>query len=489
MGYRRQLLICLIFLVLVATGLFAAACYHTCDALLRHEVHRKVHSIASTAALMIDPATLAAITARGDEAKPQYAQIAQVLRKVRDANRRPDAWVDQIYTLRPAPEDPRVLEYGVDTEESLEKEHHVGDVYRIGGVPLTIGLAGLHALDNQLDHFIAGYDTGFAPIYDHSGRLIGELGVKLGWAPASQLGNVWQYLLPPFAATLTLAILLGVLLARMITRPLDGLLATIEAIGRGNLNITAKASGPAEFVTMASALNTMTAGLRERQTIKQAFAGYVSQPVMDLIVRDGKVPELTGERRRITVLFADIRNFTSLAELMRPEETVEILAEFYERMIEAVGRNHGVINKFLGDGLMVIFGAPLDDPYQEEHAITAAIEMQQELRTLCEQWQSNGRHGFKMGIGINSGNAIVGNIGTRERMEYTALGDTVNVASRLQGATKETGAEVLVSEPTYDAVRGIFEWKPLGEIQVRGRAGHICIYAVEGKSTQQSPDA
>jgi len=480
MTYRRQLLLFLLALVLASTGLFAAASYHTCNLLLRREVHRKVHSIANSAAVMLNPDSVAAITKRGDETKPQYAEVQRLLRTLRDANRRSDTWVERIYTLIPAAEDPRVLEYGADTEEHFESRHHAGDVYRLHGHPLTIGLEGLHKLDNQLDHFVAGYDTGFAPIYDRSGRLIAEIGVKLGWAPATILGNVWQYLLPPFVATVLIAITFAVLLARKVTRPLDGLRGTIEAIGQGDLMATADAAGPAEFARMAIAVNAMTAGLRERETIKRAFAGYMSQEVLDLIVRGGKLPELKGERRRITVLFADIRNFTTIAEALRPEEVVDLLCEFFERMIEVILRNHGVIDKFLGDGLMVLFGAPVADLYQEEHAVTVAIEMHEELIALCTKWEAQGKRGFRMGIGINSGNAVVGNIGSSERMEYTAIGDAVNLASRLQTATRDLGAGILVSEATYDAVRSLFQGQALGGIQVKGRIAPVQVYSVEG---------
>jgi adenylate cyclase len=151
-------------------------------------------------------------------------------------------------------------------------------------------------------------------------------------------------------------------------------------------------------------------------------------------------------------------------------------------MVDVVLRNHGTIDKFLGDGMMVIFGAPLDDPYQEEHAITAALEMQRELHVLADKRAAEGKRPVRMGIGINSGSAVVGNIGSKERMEYTAIGDTVNLASRLESATKDLGFEIIVSEQTYDAVRPLFKWKPTGEFLVRGRSEPVRAYCVEGFS-------
>ena len=129
--------------------------------------------------------------------------------------------------------------------------------------------------------------------------------------------------------------------------------------------------------------------------------------------------------------------------------------------------------------MMVIFGAPLDDPYQEQHAVTAACEMQRELQALSAKWEAQGRGKLKMGVGINSGAAIVGNIGSAEHMEYTAIGDAVNLAARLESATKELGLDIVVSEHTYSAVRPLFRWKSAGEITLRGRSESVRAYSVE----------
>jgi adenylate cyclase len=147
-------------------------------------------------------------------------------------------------------------------------------------------------------------------------------------------------------------------------------------------------------------------------------------------------------------------------------------------MVEVVQRNHGMIDKFIGDGMMAIFGAPLEDLRHGEHAVTTALEMQSELLKLSGNWEGLGRKGFRMGIGINSGNAVVGNIGSRAHMEYTAIGDTVNLTSRLQTATKEFDAEILVSKTTYDAAGSQFQARALGERQVRGRLQPVQIYGV-----------
>jgi adenylate cyclase len=483
MTYRRQLFLLLLALVVVSTGLFAGASYRICDRLLRHEVHRKVHSIAATTAMFLNPAIVAQLGQPGDGATPQYEQLEHTLRAVRDANRRKDVNVDHVFILVPSREHTRDVVYGVDTGEESGITHRPGDPFEEDGWNAQAGLEGIHRLDDQLRDFQIGYDTGFAPIFDRSGKLIAELGVKLGWAPATMLGNVWQYLLPPFVLTLTLALVISAVLSREVTGPLYSLRETVEAIGRGNLNAAAEPHGPVEFVEMAKAINLMTAGLRERKMIEQAFSGYLSREVLDRILRDGKLPELKGERRRVSLLFADIRDFTSMSEKRQPEDVVEMLSEFFACMVAVVRENYGYVDKFLGDGMMATFGAPADDPEHEKHAISAALEMQEELRKLSSKWKAQGRASFKMGIGINSGHAVIGNIGSEAHMEYTAIGDTVNLASRLQSATKEVHAEILVSGATFDVAQTAFRWAPLGEITVKGRSQPVRIYGVLGESS------
>jgi adenylate cyclase len=158
---------------------------------------------------------------------------------------------------------------------------------------------------------------------------------------------------------------------------------------------------------------------------------------------------------------------------------VEILNEYFERMVDVIFRNRGTLDKFIADGLMVFFGAPVEDPQQEEHAVRTAIEMQQALRELDEKWSADARPTLRIGIGIRSGAAIVGNIGASRRMEYTAIGDTVNLASRLETATREHEADILISESTHASVAGMFGTRSIGPIRVKGRSEPVVAYGVE----------
>lgn len=296
----------------------------------------------------------------------------------------------------------------------------------------------------------------------------------------AEIRKVWVSALAALGIAAALAGGVGIILSREVSRPLDALRRTVDAIGQGDLEARIELARKDEFGDVAQALNAMAVGLRAGETLKSSFRRYVPGELMESILQSGELPAVRGDRRRITVLFSDIRGFTAMSEDMRPEAVVGLLNQYFDRMIDAAFRNHTTSVKFLGDGLMVIFGAPADDPYQEEHAVKAALEMQVELRELCAQWEREGRPAVRIGIGINSGAAVVGNFGSTQRMEYTAIGDTVNLAARLETATKEVGADILISEYTYNAVRGLFRTTRVGPIQVKGRSDPVVVYSVEG---------
>ena len=482
MKYRTKLFFLVVALVVITNALLAFASHRQCNVLLHQEVHRKLRSIAATAAVLLEADHVAAIRTRNDETLPEYGRLRAQLQKIRNANQRKDAWVEQIFTLVPARENNKIVEYGVDSEERFEFVHHAGDVYTRNGAPVSIGVEGIDKLADRLENFHAGYNTAFAPIRDRSGKVIAELGITGVPPPFSTLHEVGPQILFSFGIIVVLALVVAMALSWQVTQPLYHLRQSIESIGKGDLKVTVPAGMTGEFAQLGASIDEMAAGLRERDTIKRAFSGYLSRQMLDIVLANGQTIALKGERRRVTVLFADIRGFTAISEGMRPEEVVEILSEVFDRMVDVVLRNHGTIDKFLGDGMMVIFGVPLMIPTKEEHAITAALEMQRELQVLADKRAAEGKRPVRMGIGINSGSAVVGNIGSKERMEYTAIGDTVNLASRLESATKDLGVEIIVSEQTYDAVRPLFKWKPTGEFQVKGRSEPVRAYCVEGVS-------
>ncbi len=211
----------------------------------------------------------------------------------------------------------------------------------------------------------------------------------------------------------------------------------------------------------------------ERNRVVGMFGQYVSPAVVDQLL--SKPVAGAGEVRQVTVMFLDIRGFTTFAERRTPTEVVDYLNTLFAMMIALVNSNHGIINKFLGDGFMACFGAPLSDGRDTENAVRAALE----IAKTVERMSADGTIApTRIGIGLHAGPAVTGSVGSEERREYTIIGDTVNLASRVEQLTKQYGAVLLVTDAVWQAVKDKYTSRALDPVQVRGRAEPVAIYAV-----------
>ena len=489
MSYRSKLLVSLTVLVSltsVVTG--SILYYHARDALFQ-ALQSKVLSIAAATASSINGDLHQQIREPEDEDSPAYRTIVQQLREARDANRRSDVYVAYMYTILYNPEKPGEILFGVDAEENPKEKSNVGDVYEgRPGTPLIITEDQVDA-DFSVDRW-GTWLSANAPIKNSSGVVVGALGVDVRAEDVlDRLAVIRWSLLTAIGASVALAVFLSFALAKRVSRPLLSVRNAVERIGQGDFETRVHLKTHDEFGQVAQAINEMAVGLKEREELKGAFARYVSKDVMDEILLAGGEMSLHGARRKVTILFSDIRNFTTFAEGHSPEEVVGFLNEYFESMIDVIFRNKGTLDKFLGDGLMVLFGAPLEDAEQESNAVRAAIEMQQELRRLSTKWLKDLNAKIRIGIGIHTGQAIVGNVGSEKRMEYTAIGDTVNVASRLESSTKTVGVSILVSETTHAGARRMFQFDDRGAISVKGRHAPIAVYSVASDDASISPEA
>ena len=218
---------------------------------------------------------------------------------------------------------------------------------------------------------------------------------------------------------------------------------------------------------------------RKSRYLRKAFSSYVSPDVVDEILRDSDKLKLGGESKKVTLLFSDIRGFTSLSESIAPEMLVSVLNEYLSPMTQIVMEERGTLDKYIGDAVMAIFGAPLDVPDHATHACQAALSMLKKLGEINNEWRKRNFPSISIGIGINTGEAIVGNMGANIRFDYTAIGDSVNLASRLEGLNKFYGTEIIVSKSTREGLNSSetrFLIRELDLVQVKGKEEPIAIF-------------
>ncbi|RKX71473.1 hypothetical protein DRP53_01465 [candidate division WOR-3 bacterium] len=266
------------------------------------------------------------------------------------------------------------------------------------------------------------------------------------------------------------------LLSHFMTRPIKELTKGAEEIGKGNLDYRIPLTSRDELGDLTRAFNRMASSLKEKELIKDAFRRYVSHQVAEEIFKDPEryLRSLKGERRRVTVLFADIRGFTPLAERLEPESVVSLLNDYLTVMVGAVFDNLGTLDKFMGDAIMAVFGAPISYEDDVIRGVKTAIDIQRRI----EELNRNREIKIRVGIGINFGEAVVGNIGSKQRMDYTVVGDSVNLAQRLESIAK--GGEIIISEPVYQEIKDHFSCQPLPPVQVKGKREPVKIFRVVG---------
>jgi len=248
------------------------------------------------------------------------------------------------------------------------------------------------------------------------------------------------------------------------------------------LTLVAATTGGALFIVSKTRSLIGEASTRhaEAQRIKDVLSRYVSRPVAEAVLQEqDAVPLGTGRRQRVTVMFTDIRGFTSLSERLAPEQVVAFLNTYFSRMVGAVFTFDGMLDKYIGDGMMAVFGAPIAHEDHALRAVKAAFRMRKELEALNLELKARGEDPLSIGIGLHTGECVIGNIGTEQRLDYTAVGDTVNTASRIEGLTKEHKVDILVSADTWREVRTMVLSRPLPAVTLRGRSTPLDLYALE----------
>ncbi|MFH1239388.1 MAG: adenylate/guanylate cyclase domain-containing protein [bacterium] len=355
---------------------------------------------------------------------------------------------------------------------------------KIGQIDRTpVGISAGDVKDIHTQTYLKGQET----LYDISvpvmiGADIKVGTVRIGFSQASISKALIEKRNEIIRITI-LMLLIGIigtsLVVTFMVNPVNQLAYAARQIGEGNLDQEIKIKSKDEIGQLARAFKDMINGLKERDLIRNTFGKYVTKQVAEAIL-NGRL-ELGGERKKATILMSDIRGFTSMSEKLPPEEVVEFLNKYFTIMVEIIIRYEGTLDKFIGDALLAVFGAPISHDDDSRRAVLAGLEMKDALAKFNVQREKEGKLPIKIGIAIHTGEVVAGNIGSEVRMEYTVIGNTVNLASRVEKLNKQLSTMSLITESTYQEVKDMVEVREIEKVGIRGIETPVKIYELLGR--------
>lgn len=324
-------------------------------------------------------------------------------------------------------------------------------------------------------HWISAY----APIWEVDGTIAAAVEAKYPIDAYFRALNRRMFWVLLFSASVgLLGGALGFGYARRITRPLLRLVEATEDVNRGDYDVRVPVHGRDEVATLGAAFNTMVEGLRERDRVKSVFGKYIPHAVADRLMAHSDVLRVQGERREVSVLITDIRDYAAFAEGQDPEIVVRALNDYFAVLIDVLFAHEGTIDKFMGDALLAYFGAPLQQDDHRRRAVDAALDIQRELKTFNAARRADGLPPLETGIGLADGDVLLGNLGTHKRLEYTIIGEAVNLASRL--CAEAPGGRIYAAESMLHGMEDAYITTELPAIGVKGFTAAVPVLDVQG---------
>ncbi len=444
---------------------------------VRDEFRLRLTDLAAVASTQIDVQAHHRLQDKQDQASPEYRALRDQLRQIRDRG----THIRFIYTARQR-SDGQIV-FVVDAEENPAEFSTLGDVYAdvspelIQAFAAPQGTRKAFATERFYTDPWGTWMTAYAPLYLPDGRLDGVLGLDISADRILAQERRVQYVLWGASALLTLLFMpLAYVIAQRIRRPLSRLEADMMKVRQFNLESTPPIrSRVIEINRMAEQLESMRSGLR-------SFQKYVPAELVRRLIARGVDAELGGSQQELTVFMSDIEGFTSMSEVVPPDVLVHHLSEYLTVVADCLHRTGATVDQYIGDAVLAFWNAPEPTHDHAQRACEAALAAQAAIATLNQRWQQSGLSlVFRTRIGINTGSAIVGNIGSDDRMSYTAIGDQVNLTSRLEGANKFYGTSVLLSQHTRDQLRaGSFVTRRVDQLVVFGKTVPIRVYELVG---------
>ncbi len=460
---------------LIGVGLVGGLIYEHQKRDLEETLGEALLNIARTGVLLVDPALHAEVArTRRTDSEP-YRRVRAALAAVQDESR----LHTPIYTLTDFDAATRRARFMVTSRgpgAPGEPYPLVPELIEPLGRAFREGVATFTPIyHNQSGSWI----TAFAPIKDTRGRTVAVLDVDYRVGVYSRrLAVVRTTVLQASIAGALLSLVVGVLLARQITRPVSALTGGVARVAAGDLSETLPVRSTDEVGRLTEAFNAMLEGLRQRDYIRDTFGRYVSPEVAQTLLESPDALRLGGEKREVTILMSDLRGYTRFAEQGDPQHVTEVLNEYLARMTEIITAHGGTINEFIGDAIFAVFGAPVAHPDHADRAAAAALAMQRAMAEVNAANAARALPRFEMGIGVNTGEAVVGSIGSVQRAKYAVVGNAVNVAARVEGAT--VGGQIYLSAATYELVKDLADVDAPVPVELKGIAEPLLLYELRG---------
>jgi adenylate cyclase len=440
--------------VLAALVVLAAMFYVTENNTRIGALQQRLLAVVTTLAQSVPAQALLDIPVDATEPRALHEVLAKRFEEVAAH----DSDLESIYILRPTSE-PTKLRFFVDYSK-LGKAGKPGEAYDAEDLPVMMkGFSQPAVEDRPYTDAFGTTLSGYAPITTAEGRTVGIVGADVQARDVAHLRRRILYsVLTVFGAAALLVGLVSLAVARSVREPLTRIIEAASAVQRGELATRLNLKRTDEFGLVGRHFDSMVEGLNERDFLRDTFGRYVSTSIAQMLLTQRDHIALGGEERVVTVLMADLRSYSVISEWLAPPKVLEMLNTYLGEMTAIIDEHHGCVIEFLGDAILAVFSAPFYVPDHAERAVRCAVAMHRRLQGLNLTWQDSGLADhwkdsdidwIRMGVGLHTGSVIAGNIGSAAHMKYTVIGETVNVAARLEALNKELGTEILLSAEVY----------------------------------------